>query len=798
MTGFHSCPPQPVCLCWPFATTSPPLNILSSFVQHPAKRRQNNDALAPLRIPLATGFHVSHHHQTPPSMNSQRSQSSYLYKNPDALRSPYTLDTIRDRIYEPTFLISLAALFVTTVLLTTSLRGGALWDALAHVLPYRLLYVLENWLRPPLAPRPMLQGPARTHAVKSDMMQKILGMDRPGGGIMNTVSQAGQRGLTSMSGAMMAFKADSESPPGLGNLDNSCYQNSILQGLASLKPLPRYLSEQLRDADLDRRRYDATVTLRGLIADLNSVENNGRTLWTPSSLKNMSTWQQQDAQEYFSKLLDEIDKEIAKAGMRKNSLPSLDTSATAAAAPTAASAPDDTNVSQHSDDSGYQSVSTLSRATSAVKLARNPLEGLVAQRVACVQCGHSDGLAMIPFNCLTLSLGLNSAEHDLYELLDAYANIESIEGVECGKCTLLKVRKLLNILIERNPGTGSEMPRSRLAAVEEAFENDDFEDKTITEKCKVSASHKVTSTKTKQTVIARPPQSLAIHMNRSAFDENTGHMWKNGAAVRFPPTLDLGPWCLGSAGTYARVTPDEEPGTSGASGRGLPQVKPARPDEEEWLLNPRSSMVAGDKGQSKMTGPLYELQAVVTHFGRHENGHYICYRKFPRSSPPTQVAPTKHMDADGGMELKPIAIEQAGTQEAEAAAQDEEVEMDWWRLSDETVRKVDEDHVLSQGGVFMLFYDCVDARSVLTSQADAEADAEADGPQAEDESTALADRAVPAAKAPEQAAPFKTGGAAEGPEGEPSAADLPRGGATDASPDAPAALSVGGSGQCQP
>ncbi|KAL9941464.1 hypothetical protein D7B24_003961 [Verticillium nonalfalfae] len=748
-------------------------------------------------------------------MNSQRSHPSYLNQNPDALRSPYTLDTIRDRIYEPTFLLSLAALFVTTVLLTTSLRGGALWDALVHVLPYRLLYALENWLRPPLAPRPMLQGPARTHAVKSDMMQKILGMDRAGGGggIMNTVSQAGQRGLTSMSGAMMAFKGDSESPPGLGNLDNSCYQNSILQGLASLKPLPRYLSEQLRDADLDRRRYDATVTLRGLIADLNSVENNGRTLWTPSSLKNMSTWQQQDAQEYFSKLLDEIDKEIAKAGMRKNSLPSLDTSATAAAAPTTASAPDDTNLSQHSDDSGYQSVSTLSRASSAAKLARNPLEGLVAQRVACVQCGHSDGLAMIPFNCLTLSLGLNSAEHDLYELLDAYANIESIEGVECGKCTLLKVRKLLNILIERNPGTGSEMPRSRLAAVEEAFEDDDFEDKTITEKCKVSASHKVTSTKTKQTVIARPPQSLAIHMNRSAFDENTGHMWKNGAAVRFPPTLDLGPWCLGSAGTYARVTPDEEASTGGGTGRGLPKVKPARPDEEEWLLNPRSSMVAGDKGQSKITGPLYELQAVVTHFGRHENGHYICYRKFPRTSPPTQVAPTKDMDADdlqataggGGMELKPLAVEQAGTQEAkaeaedaEAAVQDEEVEMDWWRLSDETVRKVDEEHVLSQGGVFMLFYDCVDARSLLTSQADAEAD----GPQVEAEGTAPTDSAGPAAQALEQAAPFKTGGPAEGPEEEPSAADLPRGvvsvGVTDASPDAPAALPVGASDQCQP
>ncbi|KAM0273149.1 hypothetical protein ACHAQH_008469 [Verticillium albo-atrum] len=715
-------------------------------------------------------------------MNSQRSHTNYLYKNPDALRSPYTLDQIKDRIYEPTFLISLAALFITTALLTTSLRGGALWDVIVYVLPYRLLYILENWLRPPLAPRPMLQGPARTHAAKSDMMQKILGMDRAGGGIMSTVSQAGHRGLTSMSGAMMAFKGDSESPPGLGNLDNSCYQNSILQGLASLKPLPRYLSEQLRHVDLDRRKYDATVTLRGLIKDLNSVENNGRTLWTPNSLKNMSTWQQQDAQEYFSKLLDEIDKEIAKAGKRKNSLPSLDASDAAEATSTATTAADDANTSQHSDDSGYQSVSTVSGTNSGAKLARNPLEGLVAQRVACVQCGHSDGLALIPFNCLTLSLGLNSSEHDLYELLDAYANIESIEGVECGKCTLLKVRKLLNILIDRNPGKGSEMPRSRLAAVEEAFENDDFEDKTITEKCKVSASHKVTSTKTKQTVIARPPQSLAVHMNRSAFDENTGHMWKNGAAVRFPPTLDLGPWCLGSAGTYARV-PDAE-----AGGGGLPKVKPAHPDEEEWLLNPRSSMVAGDKGQSKITGPLYELQAVVTHFGRHENGHYICYRKFPRSSPLVDLAPTKDMGVDdlletadgGGVELKPVAAEQAVEAEEMGG---EEVEMDWWRLSDETVRKVDEEHVLSQGGVFMLFYDCIDPRSVLTSQAEAEAEAQS-APQAEAKGSLPMEPAAPAGEAVEEITPVKSGPALDPPRDESSVSEV------DASPDALAALSI--------
>jgi ubiquitin carboxyl-terminal hydrolase 1 len=408
----------------------------------------------------------------------------------------------------------------------------------------------------------------------------------------------------------------------------------------------------------------------------------------------MSTWQQQDAQEYFSKLLDEVDKEIAKASKTKHSLPSLGPEKPATA-----------EESPASSDSGYHSTTTSEASTGVI---RNPLEGLVAQRVACVQCGHSDGLSLIPFNCLTLSLGVNAAEHDLYELLDAYSHIESIEGVQCGKCTLLKVQRLLNMVIDRAradnaPEEKLAEPLARLAAVEEAFEDDDYEDSTITERCKIAPSHKVNSTKTKQTVVARPPQSLVIHMNRSAFDENTGYMWKNGAAVRFPMTLDLGPWCLGSAGTYARVA-------GGDNGTGIPIVGPARADEEEWLLTPRASMIAGDKGQSKISGPIYELSAVVTHFGRHENGHYICYRRFPRSSPPT--APEGEGDekkvSDGdGIEMEPLLPSEA---------EEEEQGMEWWRLSDETVYKVDEASVLGQGGVFMLFYDCVDPSSVLTAQ----------------------------------------------------------------------------------
>ncbi|TDZ40034.1 Ubiquitin carboxyl-terminal hydrolase 1 [Colletotrichum spinosum] len=620
-------------------------------------------------------------------MNSQGSRYRHLYDEPDPYRryQPHNNHSLWTRLNEPSVIVSLVALVLTALYSvfgasalppTTILyrAGRALWHIFVWLTPYDALTLIEGWLHPPLVPRPMLQNQARTHAAKSQLLRTILGMDRQGG-IMGTVSQVGIRGLSSVSDAMMGFKGSSDNPPGLGNLDNSCYQNSILQGLASLKTLPKYLIDPVQDADIDRETVEAVDTLRTLITDLNDARNYGKTLWTPGSLKNMSTWQQQDAQEYFSKLLDEVDREIAKVVKATQKLSGFESECPN----------DDTATSQHSDDSGYQSVSTVAKIGSASKSLRNPLEGLIAQRVACVQCGHSDGLSMIPFNCLTLSLNTDGNDHDLYELLDAYAHIESIEGVRCGKCTLLKAQRLLTTLLERAEKDGMaedkmKQPQLRLAAVEEALEEDDFEDKTLSEKCGFGSQFTVSSTKTKQAVIARPPQSLAVHMNRSVFDENTGAMYKNSAGIRFPLTLDLGPWCLGSA--------------TKPSGGG------EEPDVEQWLTDPRSSMIAGDKRKSYITGPIYELRAIVTHYGRHENGHYVCYRKFPRHSPPANADASTAREAPEQSEL-----------------QDDGVEMDWWRLSDESVRRVCEEELLDQHNVFMLFYDRVDPNIIPVSEA---------------------------------------------------------------------------------
>ncbi len=653
-------------------------------------------------------------------MNSdaRRLQRPYdIYDRPNLYQAYYSFDRAWDRFSNPAVVVSVVVLVLGILYQAASQQGrtpplsSVLWNVLVFAIPARLLYAIDNWLNPPLFPLPMLQTPSRTHAAKSDVLRRLLGVDKPGSLIMS-VSQAGRRSLTGISSVALGLKTVVEHPPGLGNYDNSCYQNSILQSLASLKPLPNYLAS-IPAGEKDIRPVDRMAdALRTLIADLNDGSNNGRTLWTPGVLKNMSTWQQQDAQEYFSKLLDEIDKEIAKATKSIRRPPSFDSDSGA-----------DSAASQHSDDSGYQSLSTISRSGSESLRNRNPLEGLIAQRVACVACGYCEGLSMIPFNCLTLNLGINRSEHDLYERLDHYTKVEPIQGVECAKCSLLKVQSLIKTLTQRHRGAGkgeNEFPElyKRMAVIEEALEEETFDDKTLVEKCKMSSQQRVSSTKTKQAVIARAPQSLVVHMNRSVFDENTGRMFKNLAAVRFPMTLDLGPWCLGSADKHTGHG-DRENVASTTDGATDDR------DEEQWLLGPTTSMVAGDQHASRITGPIYELRAVVTHFGGHENGHYVCYR---RHTPPSA---SKRDKAGDGAERPPklafeshddevSSLDEMETPPAEdettmPPADEEEPVPQWWRLSDQDVTKVDENRVLAQGGVFMLFYDCVDPNSVLLS-----------------------------------------------------------------------------------
>ena len=536
-----------------------------------------------------------------------------------------------------------------------------LWNSLVYLTPSQIVSVLDSGSGAAMAYDSQDDNTSlnsKAHASKSNAMRRIFGLD--GAGILNTI----QRTRT-ISNVGNVFKGrPSNTLPGLGNWDNSCYQNSVLQGLAALESLPAFLrSNTAGDTGPTQK------ALKETISRLNDPANLGKTFWTPAELKSMSSWQQQDAQEYFSKISDELEKDTARAAKRRLGGSGLEAVIHMERNRKKAHSPEETSASATSSVAYSKDLTRIEQLPEEVAslIVRNPLEGLLAQRVGCQQCGYVEGLSLVPFNCLTVPLG-KLWMYDIRSCLDEYTALEPINGVECAKCTLLRAKQQMEQLYSRlYSDTGEEgfavdeaakdLRRSlqeRLDMITKALEDENFSDQVL-KNCQIPSNKRVSTTKTRQAVIARSPKSLVVHVNRSNFDELTGVQSKNFATVRFPQQLDLAPWCLGRD----------------------PSSDDQDEDVETWNVDPSQSMLSTEDCVEKLdSGKFYELRAVITHYGRHENGHYICYRRSPYGS---------KADDEKIAESPPP----------------------WWRLSDEDVTEVDESTVLAQGGVFMLFYEQV-------------------------------------------------------------------------------------------
>lgn len=494
---------------------------------------------------------------------------------------------------------------------------------------------------------------------KSEALKRILGLGT--GSIFSSLPSGRRYSMTAPS----LFGHNPANPPGLGNLNNSCYQNSIIQGLASLRSLSGFLDHNIETLG-NRHAFATHLALKDIVERLNDSSNSGRQLWIPRDLKSMSTWQQQDAQEYFSKVVDQLDKEIrdGSRGLSRD------------AGLKVAQSQDEQSLTLKilsKDDTGKEVLEKF-RSNGYSPPFVNPLEGLLAQRVGCMQCGWTEGLTLFQFNCVTVPLR-RGHEFDIRQCLSDYTELELIEGVECPKCTLLRTQMQLQQMLERlESESDSERQASnrtltdglkaaterRLEAVGAALHDEDYSEKTLSGPCVIPRKNRVCSTKSKQAVIAKAPKSLTIHVNRSMYDEFSGLSLKNGANVRFPIVLDLDPWCLGT-----KSLEDDAP--------------------ETWVVDPSKSMLRQPGVTCEATNDRrYELRAVVTHSGHHENGHYICFRKYPKGSFPGKLSTDDPKEDD-----------------------DENSEH-WFMLSDANVYPVSENTVLSQGGVFMLFYELMD------------------------------------------------------------------------------------------
>lgn len=541
-----------------------------------------------------------------------------------------------------------------------------------------------------VSPAPSLDSEASDDTAHSGgMMGNLFGMG----------ASALSKGVRGVASALS--RGPSDVPPGLGNYDNSCYQNSVIQGLASLPSLRDYLEKTT--AEHEALTSDTTNgALLDMISQLNDPAKRGQHFWIRGKLKSMSTFTQQDAQEYYSRMLDELDKEVKKAttSKRRSSVSWVE-----AATSLSLLAPGDKK------DGEKEATDEKSEApTEQPKATPIPLEGSLAQRVGCTTCGYSEGLSLIPFNCITVSLGRRNG-YDIRELLDDHTDLEYIEGVECSKCTLLKLKSTLAPVVEAK---GQDTPfGARLRLVQEALDDEDLKDSTLIKTLNIPKKNWVKSEKSKQVVVARAPKSLVLHVNRSIFDETTFAQYKNNAGVSYPSTLDLGKWCLGTAPSGSQK-PDLDPKT------------------EEWPRDPKKSMLADAHGDTP--SPFqYRLRAAVTHFGTHGNGHYVCYRPHPRPVRKAKVedkevedVEAKEKDAEDIAQDDADVSEEAAEAQSEAEEEEEEEEEEqeqpplspeqWWRFSDDTVYAVSEQEA-HQGNVFMLFYERIDDATPLEAPA---------------------------------------------------------------------------------
>ncbi|KAI1975314.1 ubiquitin-specific protease ubp1 [Ophidiomyces ophidiicola] len=498
----------------------------------------------------------------------------------------------------------------------------------------------------------LLRGPAR-EAAKEEAIRRVLNL-----GNTSFFSPTVNGGATDL----VYSRPKVLTPQGLGNINNSCYQNSVIQGFASLRRLKLFLEYNLQE--YGTQKMSTHLSLAEMIIQLNQLSYRGGMLWLPKELKSMCSWQQQDAQEYYSKVMEQIDREACQAsklrlighGLKLESQPSEKPSVLPQA---------------HSRD-----VSSKNVSSEVTSLHHSPLEGLTAQRVGCMTCGYCEGLSLIPFTCLTVPLA-QRPEYDLRDCLDDYTALEPIEGVECAKCTLLRTRDALIEFVEKLESQDSEpdfdqktqkqvfhtLTKSRLEIVQQALRDEDFSESTLSEKCRINSKSRVSTTKSRQSVIARAPESLVIHINRSVFDEFTGVLRKNYARVIFPDILDIDEWCLGS----------KENDLS------------SDPTAESWETDPTKPMLSSPDAKFRSSNRKYELRAAITHYGRHDDGHYVCYKK--------------------------MSIPIANTDLIENCAKHVDGKEQWFEMNDADVYPVSKDSVMSQGGVFMLFYELIETSS---------------------------------------------------------------------------------------
>ncbi|KAG2073543.1 cysteine proteinase [Suillus decipiens] len=462
--------------------------------------------------------------------------------------------------------------------------------------------------------------------------------------------------------------------PGLVNISGTyCFMNSTMQAMASLSYLLPYLSyTQAKAIQLDVAS-PVVDALLALLQDLNTPRtayHSIRPLEMITTLVNhsrsrhnslFSSREHQDAQELFQLVSECIKKEVVAVdneGQRDRGLGGL---------------------SQVRNDANKE-------------IGKSVFDGLTANRRSCVECGYTEAVMHFAFDSWQLAVPRYAASCHLEDCLAEYTKLEMLNDCICRKCSMKATHQKLRQEADRLAAAANADPAASISKKKRVKEARKLELRVqsaldhgrLEEDIKGVKLEKVFSrASTKQAMIARPPQVLALHLNRSL---SYGHYAaKNTVRILFPEFLDLTPFT-----------------TSGNL-----STKPSVPISSQPPQLPRSTTPT--PATYAVQRIIYRLSAVVCHYGQHSFGHYVCYRRKPRpiSYGSRRFAPPRFAD--------PLGCDCEKCQRYGPVRDDDEIVdsmyrpgRGWLRISDDSVKECGIETVVQEGsGAFMLYYERV-------------------------------------------------------------------------------------------
>ncbi|KAJ1956993.1 ubiquitin-specific protease ubp1, partial [Dipsacomyces acuminosporus] len=302
----------------------------------------------------------------------------------------------------------------------------------------------------------------------------------------------------------------------------------------------------------------------------------------------------------------------------------------------------------------------------------NPLLGMAASRIACVRCGYTAAIRHFTFDNLSLTVP-RAKDTTIEACLSMYTVIDHLDDFKCRYCTLTatlaKIRSDMTKYkselekISSLPKKAKKLA-SAIARLEEQAKSvgDALATNPETDLKGIPLASPPPGVSTKQTMVARTPKILVLHLSRSIFLP-TGDMIKNPARVRLQLLLDVSPFTTTGHISKSASKPISGPDTSGG-------------------IFTSSALAA-----ARRSNCLYRLSAVIVHAGTHHSGHFYAYRRAASSG-----------SSDG----------QRSTSGDSECASDHSSLADpgqWFRISDIESVAVPLDTVLNAGDAYMLFYE---------------------------------------------------------------------------------------------